>query len=109
MDLYFKSEVGSKAGSGGRIGKSKNSEQVGGQDPLTVVLADDHTLVRQGIETLLEGNETVEIVGQAGDGYQALDLIENEEPDIAILDISMPRLNGLEATRKLREQGWRLK
>lgn len=105
MDLYFKSEAGSKAGLGGRIGKSKNSEQVEGQDPLTVVLADDHTLVRQGIETLLEGNETVEIVGQAGDGYQALELIEEEEPDIAILDISMPRLNGLEATRKLREQG----
>ncbi len=72
---------------------------------LTLVLADDHTLVRQGIETLLAGNDTLEIVGQAGDGYEALDLIEEHEPDIAIIDISMPRLNGLEATRKIEEKG----
>lgn len=72
---------------------------------LTLVLADDHTLVRQGIETLLSGNDSLEIVGQAGDGYEALELIEKHEPDIAIIDISMPRLNGLEATRKIEEKG----
>lgn len=105
MDLYFKTDEGGISGSGGGIGRRKGAEPGQNRDTLEIVLADDHTLVRQGIETLLAGNETVEIVGQAGDGYQALELIEEEEPDIAILDISMPRLNGLEATRKLREQG----
>ncbi|MBS3787415.1 response regulator transcription factor [Candidatus Bipolaricaulota bacterium] len=75
------------------------------KDKLKIVLADDHTLVRQGIETLLSGNDTFEIVGQAGDGYEALELIEEHEPDIAIIDISMPRLNGLEAARKIEEKG----
>jgi RNA polymerase sigma factor (sigma-70 family) len=91
------------------IGSEEASRQDGfGGDQgkkLKVVLADDHTLVRQGIETLLSGNDSLEIVGQAGDGYEALELIEKHEPDIAILDISMPRLNGLEATRKMAEKG----
>ena len=94
-------------------GEGIGSEEANGQDDsggvqrkkLKVVLADDHTLVRQGIETLLSGNDSLEIVGQAGDGYEALELIEKHEPDIAILDISMPRLNGLEATRKMAEKG----
>ncbi|MFB6214554.1 MAG: response regulator transcription factor, partial [Candidatus Bipolaricaulia bacterium] len=85
--------------------ESGNSDKDPRKDKLTLVLADDHTLVRQGIETLLSGNESLEIVGQAGDGYEALDLIEAQEPDIAIIDISMPRLNGLEATRKIVEKG----
>ncbi len=74
------------------------------KSPLRIILADDHTLVRQGIETLLKDNESLEIVGQAEDGYKALDLIEEHEPDIAIIDISMPRLNGLETTRKIKEK-----
>ena len=81
------------------------SEKSRAREKLTIVLADDHTLVRQGIETLLSGNDSLEIVGQAGDGYEALELIEDRKPDLAILDISMPRLNGLEATRKMAEKG----
>ena len=81
------------------------SDKSRARDRLTIVLADDHTLVRQGIETLLSGNDSLEIVGQAGDGYEALELIEERKPDLAILDISMPRLNGLEATRKMAEKG----
>ncbi|MFW6049028.1 MAG: response regulator, partial [Candidatus Bipolaricaulota bacterium] len=75
------------------------------ESPLKIILADDHTLVRQGIETLLKDNETLEIVGQAENGYKALDLIEKHKPDVAIIDISMPRLNGLETTRKINEKG----
>lgn len=90
---------------GSTINKSNTSSGETGEDKLTIILADDHTLVRQGIETLLQGNKTLEIVGQAEDGYQALDLIEEHEPDIAIIDISMPRLNGLETTRKIHEKG----
>ena len=83
----------------------EGSDKIRARDRLTIVLADDHTLVRQGIETLLSGNDSLEIVGQAGDGYEALELIEERKPDLAILDISMPRLNGLEATRKMAEKG----
>jgi len=86
---------------------SKNNKYSGkpSEEKLKIILADDHTLVRQGIETLLRDNKTLEIVGQAEDGYQALALIEEHEPDIAIIDISMPKLNGLETTRKIHEKG----
>ena len=86
-------------------GNSTKGEDQDEKEKLSIVLADDHTLVRQGIETLLSGNDSLEIVGQAGDGYEALELIEENEPDIAIIDISMPRLNGLEAARKMGEKG----
>lgn len=89
----------------GKPGPREDSGKDRCRDKLTIVLADDHTLVRQGIETLLSGNDLFEIVGQAGDGYEALELIEEHEPDIAIIDISMPRLNGLEAARKIEEKG----
>ncbi|MEF8836752.1 MAG: response regulator transcription factor [Candidatus Bipolaricaulota bacterium] len=89
----------------GNTAGNESSDKDSKKEKLTLVLADDHTLVRQGIETLLSGNETLEIVGQAGDGYEALDLVDEHEPDIAIIDISMPRLNGLEAARKIEEKG----
>ncbi|MFW6006310.1 MAG: response regulator [Candidatus Bipolaricaulota bacterium] len=89
----------------GNAAGHESSDKDSNKEKLTLVLADDHTLVRQGIETLLSGNESLEIVGQAGDGYEALDLIDEHEPDIAIIDISMPRLNGLEAARKMEEKG----
>ncbi|MFB6291506.1 MAG: response regulator [Candidatus Bipolaricaulia bacterium] len=93
-------------GSGGTAHQEESDkEPERGEEKLTIVLADDHTLVRQGIETLLSGNNSLEIVGQAGDGYEALELVEKYDPDIAILDVSMPRLNGLEATRKMEEKG----
>ncbi len=66
-----------------------------------MLLADDHTLVRQGLRTLLEREPEIEIVAEAGDGRQALELAEELRPHIAVLDISMPRLGGLEAARRL--------
>lgn len=74
------------------------------RETLKVILADDHTLVRQGIETLLNSQENMKIVAQTGDGYELLNLAESEEADLAIVDISMPRLNGLEATCRLQEK-----
>jgi DNA-binding NarL/FixJ family response regulator len=68
--------------------------------PLRLLLADDHTLVRAGIRALLQGLPDVEVVGEAGDGHTALRLIGELRPDIALVDISMPGLNGIEvATR----------
>ena len=67
---------------------------------IRVILADDHTLVRAGIRSLLESIGGVEIVGDCGDGRQALMLIDEHRPDVAVLDIGMPGLNGLEVARR---------
>ncbi len=71
---------------------------------IRVLLVDDHTMFREGVKLLLENTGEVEVVGQAADGNEALELARNLEPDIAIMDISMPDLNGLEATRMIREE-----
>jgi DNA-binding NarL/FixJ family response regulator len=67
---------------------------------IRLILVDDHTLVREGIRSLLESLEGIEIVGDAGDGKEALGLMAKLKPDLALLDISMPGLNGLEATMR---------
>src|SRR5712672_64827 len=74
------------------------------QEPLRVVLADDHALVRAGIRALLERIKGVEVVAEAGDGREALDLIKNLTPDIILLDIAMPVLSGLEVLREAVEK-----
>ena len=66
---------------------------------IRVLLADDHNLVRQGIRTLLEVSGEFEIVGEATDGEQALSLIESTHPQVALLDVRMPRLTGIEVLR----------
>lgn len=73
-------------------------------DPITVVLADDHTLVRSGIRALLERFEDVEMVGEAANGREALELVEKHRPDIVLMDIAMPELNGLDAARRIRRR-----
>jgi DNA-binding NarL/FixJ family response regulator len=71
---------------------------------IRVVLADDHNLVRAGIRLLLERIPDVEVVGEASDGRSALELIGREKPDVALLDIGMPELNGLEAADRISRQ-----
>lgn len=68
---------------------------------IRTVVVDDHHLVRQSVVSLLEKNDEIEVVGQASNGYEALKLIKRKRPDIALLDIAMPHLNGLEATRRI--------
>jgi DNA-binding NarL/FixJ family response regulator len=68
---------------------------------IRVILADDHALVRAGIRALLADLEGVEVVAEAGDGRQALQLVEANRPDVVLMDISMPELNGLEAVEKI--------
>ena len=69
--------------------------------PIRVVLADDHALVRAGIHALLSSLEGVEVVGEAGDGRQALHQVEINQPDIILMDVSMPEMNGLDAVAKI--------
>ena len=68
---------------------------------LRVVLGDDHTIVRQGIRKILEERHEWEVVAEAGDGREAVKKVLEHEPDVAILDIGMPLLNGIEATRQI--------
>jgi DNA-binding NarL/FixJ family response regulator len=68
---------------------------------MRVVLADDHNLVRAGIRALLERMPDVQVVGEASDGRAAIALIAREKPDLALLDIGMPELNGLEAAERI--------
>lgn len=67
-------------------------------NPIRVLLADDHTLVRAGIRSLLESLPGIQVVAEASDGREALNLIEQHHPDVVLMDIAMSELNGLEAT-----------
>jgi DNA-binding NarL/FixJ family response regulator len=68
---------------------------------VTVLLADDHPIVRQGMRNLLEAETGYLVVGEAEDGLQAVQLAEQFKPDVAVVDMMMPRLNGLEAIRQI--------
>ena len=71
---------------------------------MRVLIADDHGIVRSGVRMLLERQEDIEVVAEAEDGAAARDLAISERPDLAILDVKMPKLTGLQATREIREQ-----
>ena len=68
---------------------------------ITVLLADDHTIVREGFRTMLELETDLQVVGEASDGRQAVALVKKLRPAVVLMDIAMPQLNGLEATRQL--------
>jgi len=68
--------------------------------PIQVLLADDHLIVRQGLKALLE-REGFKVVGEAADGHEAVRLAQALRPDVAVLDLAMPLLNGLEAAREI--------
>jgi len=69
--------------------------------PYCIVVADDHSLFRQDLKKILGRREDLKLVGEAVDGYELIDLIEKWSPHMAIIDISMPKLNGIEATRQI--------
>jgi len=70
-------------------------------DKINIVLADDHVLVRKGIRAMLESDTDIQVVGEANNGLEALDAAKKLRPDILVLDIRMPEMNGLEAASKL--------
>jgi len=69
---------------------------------IRILLAEDHLIVREGLLKLLESEEDIEVVGQASNGRQTVEMTMERKPDIVIMDIAMPELNGLEATRQIR-------
>jgi DNA-binding NarL/FixJ family response regulator len=67
-----------------------------------VLLAEDHVITRQGIRRVLEDEPGIEVVGEAGDGEEAVQLATETKPDVIVMDIAMPKLNGIEATRRIK-------
>jgi DNA-binding NarL/FixJ family response regulator len=69
-----------------------------------ILLVDDHPIVRQGLRTLLEARPGWKVVGEASDGIEALEKVEALQPDVVVLDVTMPRMNGLEACRSIQKR-----
>ncbi|KPK12714.1 MAG: hypothetical protein AMJ56_04650 [Anaerolineae bacterium SG8_19] len=76
---------------------------------IRVLLAEDHTIVRKGLRALLEDAKGIEVVDEAENGREAVDKSNQHRPDVVVMDISMPLLNGLEATRRIKEQDSNIK
>jgi DNA-binding NarL/FixJ family response regulator len=73
------------------------------RENIRILLADDHAVVRQGFKMILSAQPDMEIVGEAGNGREAVDQAERLQPDVVVMDVAMPELNGIEATRRLAE------
>lgn len=73
-------------------------------DQISILLADDHTIVREGIRSLLQARSHLKVVGEAATGREAVEKVGDLAPDVVVMDISMPELNGLEATRQIRKR-----
>lgn len=72
--------------------------------PITIVLADDHSLVRDGIRALLEEETAFEVIGEASNGREAIDMVQQKQPNLLIIDIRMPEMNGIEAVNEINRQ-----
>jgi len=72
-------------------------------EPIKIVIADDHRMVREGIKQLLELEGDISVIGEAGDGVTCLNVIEDLNPEVVLLDINMPQMNGLQVLQKLKE------
>ena len=76
---------------------------------IKILLADDHSMIREGIKQLLELDPNFTVIGQAGDGLECIRLLQRELPDIFLLDVNMPKMNGIDVLQKIKEKKWKLK
>jgi len=73
--------------------------------PIRIALIDDHTVLRSGVQALLEHQEDMVVVGEAANGTDGLEMVQREQPDVVLMDLSLPGLNGIGVTRRIREAG----
>ncbi|WP_167957628.1 response regulator [Anaerosporobacter faecicola] len=78
-------------------------------EPVNIIIIDDHSLVREGIKQLLELDGDIKVIGEAGNGEDGIELIKTTNPDVVLLDINMPVMNGLQMLQKLKEQEIKVK
>lgn len=71
---------------------------------IKVLIVDDHQLIRKGLRDILTTDQSIEIVGEAGNGLEAMTMVAEKEPNVVLMDISMPIMNGIEATRQIKEK-----
>ena len=74
------------------------------ESTIRVLLAEDHTIVREGLRALLDATEDLEVIGEVEDGRAAVDAVPRLKPDVVVMDLNMPKLNGVDATREIREE-----
>lgn len=72
---------------------------------ITIALVDDHMLVRNGIKSLLEEEQDLQVIAEGSNGFEAIDIVDKYKPDILIIDVRMPELNGIDAVRKIQDKG----
>lgn len=72
-------------------------------EPVNIIIIDDHSLVREGIKQLLELDGDIKVIGEAGNGEEGIELIQTTNPDVVLLDINMPTMNGLQMLQKMKE------
>jgi DNA-binding NarL/FixJ family response regulator len=87
-----------------RGGAGKASREATPARVARLVIADDHALVREGLRTMLSGEDGIEVIAEANDGQQALNVCRELEPDLVLMDVRMPVMDGLEATRKIKQE-----
>ena len=79
----------------------KSTASVAAMSPIRILIADDHAIIRRGLRTLLEREPGLEVIAEACDGREAVSIARQERPDVVVLDITMPNLNGIEAGRQI--------
>ena len=89
--------------SAAKIAAQKKRQERSGEPSLRILLVDDHKIVREGLEAMLIEEQDIEVVGQAGNGREAVELAHKLEPDVIVMDVSMPVMAGDEATRQIKQ------